>query len=67
MLQHKTYKKADLLKEFDQGGQKKDKYIWSYIIRPVRDKDQEWATVAVSINLKKVKLDLKMIFNSEDK
>ena len=42
MLQHKTYKKADLLKDFDQGGQKKDKYIWSYIIRPVRGKDQEW-------------------------
>jgi hypothetical protein len=35
MLQHKTFKKDDILKDFEANSKsKKEHYIWSYILRP---------------------------------
>lgn len=37
MMQHKTYKKEDVMKDFETSEtSKKEHYIWSYVIRPVR-------------------------------
>lgn len=37
MMRHKTYKKEDVMKDFEASQEtKKEHYIWSYVIRPVR-------------------------------
>jgi len=42
MMTHKTFKKEDVLSDFAKTKkEKKDHYVWSYIIRPVRNADQK--------------------------
>lgn len=42
MMTHKTFRKEDVLNDFDKTKKEsKEHYVWSYIIRPARNADQK--------------------------
>ena len=38
MLKHKTYNKEQMMDDFEQNAKKGDKYVWSFVMKPVDDK-----------------------------